>query len=452
MTHTEKLVGATGRSPLRQKPKDNLDILTSMPPSSLDTYLATRALGSPWRLSGNPERGFNGAVVIPSLAESPNLFSTLRSLGQNPGECRSRFLVVVVVNHREDAPRTDKEDNFRTLERLSTADPSLAGLPLAWVDAASPGLELPARAGGVGMARKIGFDLALPRLDAGQSPPLLVSLDADTLCRPDYLPAIEHHFRKAAVPGAVIPFCHQPGSSEEEDRAIRRYELFLRAYVLGLELAGSPYAFHTVGSAMACTAEGYARMGGMNFRGAGEDFYFLQHLAKIGGVSQLKGTVVYPSARTSHRVPFGTGRSMTDLLSGRNGAVLFYRVECFRVLGDWLRLVEESREVDAQLLQQKAGRLSRPLAAFLEENKFVSVWEKLRRNFRTPEKLSRGFHEWFDGLKTMKLIHHFSAGPYPRQDPEPAVLALLRWAGLDPVEEIGPQLEVLRRIQIGETY
>jgi hypothetical protein len=420
--------------------------------SRLEKYLASRALTAPWTLTGTPKRDFTGAVVIPSLAESSSLFSTLRSLAQNPADFSSRFLFVVVVNHREDAPPADKDDNLKTLERLSAADLSVAGLPLAWVDAASPGLELPAKTGGVGMARKVGFDLALPRLDLKKDPLVLISLDADTFCRPDYLPAIENHFRKASVPGAVIPFCHQPGATEEEDRAIRRYELFLRAYVLGLQRAGSPYAFHTVGSAMACTADGYARMGGMNYRGAGEDFYFLQHLAKTGGVSRVEGTVVYPSARTSHRVPFGTGRSMTDLLSGKYGAVLFYRVECYRILGDWLKLVEQSLGEKGQLLQQKAAEISTSLADFLEGNRFVDLWEKLRRNFRTPQNLSKGFHEWFDGLKTMKLIHHLSAGPHPRQNPEPAVIALLRWAGLEPVEGIGPQLELLRRIQIGEPY
>ncbi len=420
-----------------------------MVPSRIGKYLASRALTAPWTLAGTPRRDFNGAVVIPSLAENASLFSTLRSLAQNPGEFLSRFLVLVVVNHREDASLPEKEDNRQTLQSLSKDDPLLARLQLAWVDAASPGLELLPKTGGVGMARKIGFDFALPRLNLSNGPLVMVSLDADTLCRPDYLPSIEAHFRKSSAPGAVIPFCHQPGSTGEEDQAIRRYELFLRAYVLGLERAGSPYAFHTVGSAMACTAEGYARMGGMNQRGAGEDFYFLQHLAKTGGVSLVKGTVVYPSARTSHRVPFGTGRSMTDLLSRKDGAVLFYRLECFQILGDWLNLVEQSLAAEAELLQQKAGKISTDLADFLEANKFISVWEKLRQNFRTPKNLSKGFHEWFDGLKTMKLIHHLSAATYPRQNPEQGVLALLRWAGLEPVEEIGPQLELLRRIQIG---
>jgi len=47
-----------------------------------------------------------------------------------------------------------------------------------------------------------------------------------------------------------------------------------------LQQAGSPYAYHTIGSAFACRAEAYIAAGGMNRRHAAEDFYFLQQLAK----------------------------------------------------------------------------------------------------------------------------------------------------------------------------
>jgi len=420
--------------------------------SRVEKYLSSRAVAAPWAIAGPPGRDFCGAVIIPSLAESTLLFSTLRSLAKNPEELLSRFLVLVVVNHRADASSPEKADNRETLKRLSAGGPDLGTLSIAWVDAASPGLELPAKGGGVGLARKIGFDLALDRLNYSRGSSLLISLDADTLTRPDYLPAIIAHFQEARTPGAVIPFCHQPGSNREEDRAIRRYELFLRTYVLGLERAVSPYAFHTIGSAMACTAEGYARMGGMNQRGAGEDFYFLQQLAKTGGVSQVKGTVVYPSARTSHRVPFGTGRSMTGLLSRKESAVLFYRVECFQILADWLSLVGERLGWGGEKIQETALNISSYLYDFLINNKFESVWDKLRRNFPDSRILLKGFHDWFDGLKTMKLIHHLSAAQYPRQNPEEVVPGLLRWAGLDAVEGIDSQLELLRRVQIGEEY
>jgi hypothetical protein len=232
--------------------------------------------------------------VIPSLAESGSLQATLESLAGNPPELLRKTLVVVVVNHREDADQQDKTDNVKTLGMLPVLARRLP-MNLAWVDAASPGLELPVRDGGVGMARKIGFDLALPHLAWDAEGAVLISLDADTLVGPDYLPAIFGHFGRSAAGGAVIPFCHREAMTPEGQEIIVRYELFLRCYVLGLSYAGSPYAFHSVGSAMACSGAAYLRAGGMNNRRAGEDFYFLQHLSKTSGIGQVKGTVVYPT-------------------------------------------------------------------------------------------------------------------------------------------------------------
>jgi hypothetical protein len=423
-----------------------------MIPSSVKKYLDTRGLCGLWKIAGTQQGGFEGAVVIPSLAETDFLFTTLHALAQNPSELLQRFLIVVVVNHREDAPLSDKLDNQQTLQMLAAKNPSLSGLRLGWVDAASEGLELPAKRGGVGLARKIGLDLALPRFDYEKVTPLFISLDADTLVRPDYLSALIRHFQDAKVSGAVIPFCHQPGSTPEEDRAIKRYELFLRAYVLGLSRAGSPYAFHTVGSAMACSAQAYVRMGGMNVRAAGEDFYFLQQLAKTGGISKVKGTVVYPSPRASYRVPFGTGRSITRLLAGENEAVMFYQTACFQILEEWLALIARNLDAPGEEIRNKTKGISLPLTDFLGRVQFPAVWNKLKKNLRTPSTLLSGFHGWFDGLKTMKLIHHLSAGLFPRKEPEEVLPGLLQWAGLDSVEGIAKQLAVLRKIQIGEDY
>jgi len=423
-----------------------------MIPSSVKKYLDTRGICGLWKIAGTQQGGFEGAVVIPSLAETDFLFTTLHALAQNPSELLHRFLIVVVVNHREDAPLSAKMDNHQTLQRLAARKPSLDNLHLAWVDAASSGLELPKKTGGVGLARKIGMDLALPRFDYEKVTPLLISLDADTLVRPDYLSTLIRHFQDAKVFGAVIPFCHQPGSTPAEDRAIKRYELFLRAYVLGLSRAGSPYAFHTVGSAMVCSAQAYVRMGGMNVRAAGEDFYFLQQLAKTGGISKVKGTVVYPSPRASYRVPFGTGRSITRLLAGEKEAVMFYQTACFQVLKDWLDLIAQNVDAPGEEIRNKTKGISLPLTDFLDRVQFPAVWNKLKKNLRTPSTLLSGFHGWFDGLKTMKLIHHLSAGPFPRKEPEEVLPGLLQWAGLDSVEGIAKQLAVLRKIQIGEDY
>lgn len=415
----------------------------------INKYMESRAIKGPWLIDGCEEDGFSGAVVIPALAESATLMATLGSLAQNPPDELSRFLVLVVVNHREDALAADKADNMKTLELLSAGSDSLSNLRLAWVDAASIGSELPARGGGVGLARKIGLDLALPRLDYIDNDPILVCLDADTLVRPDYLPALVGHFDQDAAGAAVIPFRHQQGESQDGQSAITRYELFLRSYVLGLSQAASPYGFHTVGSAMACRASAYVKMGGMNSRAAGEDFYFLQQLARTVGVGQVKGTVVYPSPRSSHRVPFGTGRSVSRLIAEEDGVVLFYHVACYQILAEWLSLVSIHSEMNGADLRSKACDLSPSLVDYLDTVSFAEVWDKLKRNCNGRPALLTAFNGWFDGLKTMKLIHHLSAGPHPRCEPDQVMPGLLEWAGLGLVAGQDSQLELLRKVQLG---
>lgn len=415
-----------------------------MLPSPIQKYLRTRAFPGPWTIEGAERRDFAGAVVIPALAESGHLFATLESLAANPPELLARFLVVVVVNHRADACEQDRADNHETLRRLA-AGAAPACLHLALVDAASPGRELPAKEG-VGLARKLGFDLALPCLDWSRRP-VLVALDADTLVQPDYLPALVRHFDNARAGGAVIPFRHRPGETATQEAAIVRYELFLRHYVLGLELAGSPYAYHSIGSAMACSASAYVKAGGMNRRTAGEDFYFLQQLAKTAGVARLTGTTVHPSARPSARTPFGTGRSIARLLAGDAQAVRFYPRAVFEILGGWLKLAAEGWSERGDYLLEQARALSAALTSYLAEQDFAAVWDRLCRQHRRREARIGAFHGWFDALRTLRLIHHLRNCGHPRVEPEQALPPLLQRAGLEPAREPEGQLLQLCRLQ-----
>jgi len=420
---------------------------------SIQKYLRTRAVSGPWRMEGDTEGPFLGAVVIPSFAEGDSLLATLASLAEGPPDLLERFLVLVVVNHRRDAGLEEKASNLRTLERLKAGRATFPRLRLAWVDAASPGRELPLKDGGVGLARKIGFDLALSHLDfPGDFSPVLVGLDADTLVRPTYLEATVRHFETASEGAAVLPFWHQEGRSPLEQQAIEHYELFLRHYVLGLSLAGSPYAFHTVGSAMACRAEAYVRAGGMNRRQAGEDFYFLQQAAKTCGVGRLLGTMVYPSARPSRRTPFGTGRSVSRWLAGEKEAIRFYRAESFGLLGAWLHLAKSQWHSSADRVLASARDLSAHLGDFLETIDFADRWAGLQRNHRRQESFLAAFHTWFDGLRTIRFIHRLGAGPWPPGPADQALPELLLRAGLDAAKDVGSQLALLRRHQVGPDF
>lgn len=412
-----------------------------MPPQ-LQKYRRSRAARGPWQLEGCPGEGFAGAVVIPALAEEGSLWATLESLASNPSVELAKVLVLVVVNNRANASGQEQADNQRLLGRLrdGQAPPELA---LAWVDAASPGRELPDK-DGVGLARKIGLDLALTRLDFSAEP-FLSCLDADTLVEPSYLGALRGHFCHHRAGGAVLPFRHQEPADDLQRQAIEHYELYLRGHQLGLALAGSPYAYISIGSALACRAEAYLAAGGMNCRSAGEDFYFLQQLAKTCGVAQLRGTTVHPSARLSHRTPFGTGRSVERLLSEGSAALLCYPPQVYRLLADWLRLVAGSLSAPAEELLAAASALHPELGRFLALRGWLQIWPGLQRNHPLPPARLAAFHAWFDALKTVQLIHQLCAGPWPRQQPQTALPPLLAWAGLAVPSLPREQLELLRR-------
>jgi hypothetical protein len=389
----------------------------------LAKYLSRRTFPGPWVLSGCPARGFRALVVIPALAERRALPATLESLARNPANYLAQTLVVVVVNQRLSANAAERRNNSATLDWLATLPRK--ELNLAWCDASSPGLEIPPGEG-VGLARKIGFDLGLCRLNWQRSP-FLVSLDADTLVDENYLSALFDHFDHSHCAAATLPFRHQPGADCQAENAIRHYELYLRSYQFGLHWAGSPYAFIALGSALACRGTAYIAAGGMKRRLAGEDFYFLQQLAKIDPVAEVKGTLVQPEARFSQRVPFGTGRAVQARVEEGRQLYHFFSPASFQILRRWLMLAESGLDLaPAQMLEQAAG-LSAELGDFLQQLDFASIWQRLQANHGSASR-RLAFHQWFDGLRTRQLLSRLEAVA-PESEFDARVSGLLQLAG-----------------------
>lgn len=388
-----------------------------------EKYLRTRGVSGPWVLEGRGSAhcDYSGVTVIPSLAEGEELYATLASLAaQEDADCCG-MLVVVVVNQRVGADEAVARQNRADLEHLRTTPYPFR---LAWVDAAGAGKELPPREG-VGLARKIGFDLALTVLSDHPRTPLL-SLDADTLVSSGYWCATLNQMKEGSMIAAEIPFAHRLPEDPHEREAILQYELFLRFHQVGLAWAGSPYAFQAIGSALVCSQEGYLACGGMNRRQGGEDFYFLQQLAKIGKIGRIAGAEVYPSARISSRNPFGTGPALRRILDG--GGQLFYPREAYRVLREWLGLVHELIGVDGGVILDRAHCIEPELWSFLQQEKFVEFWQGLDQRKGGAQRL-RAFTEWFDGLKGLRLIHHLCGGPMERIGIDEALDQFLPLAG-----------------------
>ena len=140
------------------------------------------------------------------------------------------------------------------------------------------------------------------------------------------------------------------------------------------------------------------------------------------------------------------------MLDGGEGELSFYHTSCFRILGDWLALVSSSPDSACEALFKLAGAISPDLSDYLHQIRFREVWPKLQRNNPGPTALLSAFNGWFDGLKTMKLIHHLSSVAYPRCEPEITLPDLLHWGGLEVVGGIAGTLEVLRIQQLGQDY
>jgi len=407
-------------------------------------YLERKADLQRWTLSAPSTQGVHLVVVIPALAEFPGLLRTLDSVAAASPEALAQTLVIVVVNHREDARPAEKENNRQTLGAFEAwPGPLRVGL----VDAASPGRELLPKEG-VGTARKAGLDWGLAILaENGEESGGLVCLDADTVVDDGYLDALHAFFAGQDRWAAVLEYAHPVDGQTAETAAILYYEIYLRYYELGLAFAGSPYAFPAIGSAMACTGIAYAAVSGMNRRCAGEDFYFLQQLAKTGPVHRVLDAIVHPASRSSQRVPFGTGRSVIEFQEDREAACRLYHPESFRLLKGWLDTVEGHLEWSGDRLLEVAADLHPELAEFLSSQDFAGAWTRLRKNHGGAQRMARAFHTWFDGFHTLKLMHHLRDHGLPEQAGFSAVGELLSWVG-EPVDSVpaSEDLDAQRRL------
>jgi hypothetical protein len=440
--------------------------------SLIDTYLQNYSVGEKWELIAGDTSDISQIVVIPAYAENEMLFSTLASLSQNSPSSLKYSFVICVINNVDNSPDVAKENNRRTIEYLDalvrkkpltkcSADKELypllvsisdAKLKLGYIDASSKGREMSRNAGGVGMARKIGMDMALRLLKNNSSPHnIIIDLDADTLVQNNYLSVIKNYF-KPGIKTAIVAYEHQMPSDSKEQAAICSYEIFLRYWVLGLQYAKSPWAFHSIGSTIVTSTEAYLEVRGMNKRKAGEDFYFLSKLAKTGKIDYIKKTCVYPSARSSTRVPFGTGKRIQRFLSGDpKEEYLLYDPRIFQLLAEWLRLMKNPFMCDKNKILMEAERIHPRLNSFLGDVDFPAVWSKICCNAKDKKTLERQFNDWFDGFKTLKLINYFTREVYPQMNMFEALEKIISMSGFgfkfNTTEEIPPLMEQIRVLQ-----
>jgi hypothetical protein len=366
---------------------------------------------------------YRAVLVVPAFRERSGFLARYeRALAGAPG----RVLVIVVVNSTLSQATSSWPVNGQLLTDLrQPSGRQLSDAPPAWwarrddydilsIDRAGPESAFPDRQG-VGLARRIGCDVALALYAAGRlERPWIYNTDADAELPPGYFDEPDVS-ASAATSGLVFPFWHVPGGDPSIDAATALYELGLRYYVAGLAHAGSPYAYHALGSTIAVHARAYAAVRGFPRRLAGEDFYLLNKLVKVGPLWRDDRRVVRLRSRASLRTAHGTGVAAVKLAAEwaaetHIGSTLFYHPQTFEALRYWLLVLEgfvQSRDLDRTRahLNDIAGVMADPLRDVVSE---LGAWEALQQASEqtlTATGLRTRLHTWFDAFRTLKLVH-----------------------------------------------
>ncbi|MBP1672691.1 MAG: hypothetical protein H6Q25_506 [Bacteroidetes bacterium] len=330
-------------------------------------------------------------IAIPAIQELEYLHFTLQDIAKQ--DFKGDFSVTICVNQPDewwDDP--DKvalcESNLQLIQYLEQFEL----FPITILDHSSKGKGWIGKKHGVGQARKTLFDSILKKAD---SEDILISLDADTRFGSCYFQSILERFTQNEVSVISVPYYHQLTDDDRANRAILRYELYMRNYMLNMYEIRSPYNFTAVGSAIACRIGALQKIGGITPMKSGEDFYLLQKFRKMGFVSNFNTEPVYPATRFSSRVYFGTGPAMIKGDTGDWNSYPIYHHSLFQQIRETYDLIPELYLKD----------LKTPFLTFLEEQYQESdLWTPLRKNFKTLPLFERGFHEKADGLRILQYL------------------------------------------------
>jgi hypothetical protein len=394
-------------------------------------WLKERAL-FPELIKEAPSENTGVIVVVPSYDE-PGITDLLDSLAlcQEP-ECKVE--VIIIVNAPSDASRESLKNNqesIRKTEIWKNEHPDRF-FDLYLIDGSS------LRSGGwsVGLARKTGMDEAVRRFNQLNKPDgIILNLDADCKVKSNYFAAVysEMHNRKDRA-ACSIYFEHPISGnefSEEVYRSIILYELHLRYYLQGLAFTGFPYVHHTVGSAIAIKALPYVKAGGMNRRMAGEDFYFIQKLLPAGGFFNLNQTTVFPSPRSSARVPFGTGVTILRLTEENNENLLTYNLKAFIEIKTLFSLIDKIFLCANDDPEFAYHDLPPGIMQFTDMQEWTAKIREIKSNTSGIQSFRKRFFGWFNMFKIVKYLNSVHSSFFEKRPVSESASELLKAIGED---------------------
>ena len=260
------------------------------------------------------------------------------------------------------------------------------------IDKSSPGKGWPPKGHGIGVARKLLMDHISKIANDND---IIISMDADTVFNTKYFASVSENLKLNPAASAIaIPYYHKLTYNNELDRAMLRYEIYMRAFAINMWRIRSPYCFSALGSAIAMPVWAYKAVGGMTPKLSGEDFYFLQKIVKTGRLLHFNGEIVFPAARLSDRVFFGTGPALIKGIEGDWKSYPIYNPQLFDRIAETYKLFGPLFTKDVET----------PLDDFMTRRFGELPWKALRLNFKSKLHFIRACHEKIDGLRILQFL------------------------------------------------
>ena len=335
-------------------------------------------------------------IAIPLLDELDSIHSLLSCL---KSQTYKDFSLFICVNQPEDWwDLPDKREicfrNQKTIELLQNE----TELSIYLIDKSSRGKAWIGKQHGVGYARKELFDSI--NLVA-QPNDIIISLDGDTEFNPSYFEEMLAVFQQNPdLPAVSAPYYHKLTSNEDADRAILHYEIYMRYYLINLFRIQSPYNFTALGSAMAFRVEDARRIGGFSPKLSGEDFYFLQKMVKFKKILNYCPEKVYPAARFSDRVYFGTGPAMIKGAEGNWDSYPIYDYRLFDKIQSFFKKIPE-------IFQTGNFNVFKEDEPVFDQN----LWNKLLINNKVSDRFIKAVYDNFDGLRMLQFLKSNQKNP-----------------------------------------
>jgi hypothetical protein len=415
-----------------------------------DTYFAKQDSFKPI-IKTNPSDGLVMTVIIPSYKE-PDLFNAIHSLA-SCDTLEGLVEIIIIINYSDQDQTEIINNSRRTYQEISDWIKSFSSEKIL----IHPILieRIPEKIAGVGTARKIGMDEALWRFHLlNKKDGIIVNFDADAVCTPDYLKAIEEYFKKNFdSPGASIYYEHKTEGDafpEKVYRSIIKYELYLRYYILALRYSHMPWSYHTLGSSFAVKALDYMKQGGMNRRKAGEDFYFLHKIIPLGNYGEINSTCITLSPRPSDRVPFGTGAAVNRLIEDDCDDYYVYNVQSFIDLLEFNNAIPRFFKASDNVISNLTDSIPVSVLDYLRSQNYLEKIREINENCTTLDSFMRRFYSWINGFWVLKWLNTIHADTYKKESVRTCVIKLMKMLDFETDYSAYTEKELLIRLRQAE--